>query len=115
MLGSVLNVAQAGDLMAWEKRGSRSYYYRVRRCGGRVVKQYFKPGAQAQAAALEDAQRKAARVEDLDRSQALENELRPLDELLDRIDGSVDAIVRDVLTKNGFFQHRGSWRKHGKK
>lgn len=101
--------------MAWEQRGSRRYYYRVSRSNGRVIKEYIGPGPDAVAAANEDAQRRAAREEDSNRASALDDELRPLDELLDRIEDSVDAIVCDVLTRNGFFQHRGSWRKHATK
>jgi hypothetical protein len=101
--------------MAWEQRGSRRYYYRVSRSNGRVIKEYIGPGPDAVAAANEDAQRRAAREEDSNRANALEDELRPLEELLDRIGDSVNAIVSDVLTTNGFLQHRGSWRKHGKK
>ena len=44
--------------MSWERRGSRRYYYRARRDGNRVVKEYIGPEGSPEAtnAANEDAE-----------------------------------------------------------
>src|SRR5262245_54846358 len=46
-------VAAAGDPM-WQRRGKKLYYYRTRRVGRRVVREYFGSGPEAVLAAALD-------------------------------------------------------------
>ena len=115
VLGSVHRVVQEKAEMGWEQRGSKCYYYRVRREGDRVIKQYFKPGAAADAAAQADILRRAAVDIGKKYARRLQDAMRPLDALLDRVDESVDQLMSTVLTQNGFYKHHGSWRIYARK
>jgi hypothetical protein len=48
--------------MAWEQRGSRRYYSRTRRVGGRRVRQYYGNDERAELAAAEDEYRQTLRT-----------------------------------------------------
>jgi hypothetical protein len=97
--------------VGWERRGNRDYYYRAKRVGGRVFKEYVHPLVAEMAAAL-DADRRETRTADAtarkaarDTLAALEAELAPLDEL-------ADALARGALLVAGYHRHnRGPWRK----
>lgn len=99
--------------MAWEtrQRGGR-YYYRSRRVGGRVVKEYLGAGAIAEwhsdADALDRAERRDVRE---DERAALE----PVDTasaLLAEMGAELDAVVAATLTAAGYRRHhRGEWRR----
>jgi hypothetical protein len=100
--------------MAWEtRRNGRRYYYRVRRENGRVVRDYFGAGpeAEALARAVEAMQilRRCAKAEREQARQFLET--KPENELR-FIDSFCDQLARAALEEAGFHQHaRGQWRK----
>jgi hypothetical protein len=88
--------------MAWERRGDgRSYFYRPRRVGGRVVRDYFGYGPVGQLAAdliAEARDRRAALA------QARKVELARLDELdgaVDRLDRACELMFEATLTAGG--------------
>lgn len=98
--------------MAWEKRRGGCYYYRSKRVGNRVIKEYFGCGPEAQQAALEDAQKRA---EQEARRLAARQEREQHDaatEAVVQLGSQVDMLVKAALTAAGYHQHRGSWRKH---
>ena len=45
--------------MAWVRRGRKLYYYRTRRVGGRVLREYLGSGPEAELAAALDSARRA--------------------------------------------------------
>ncbi len=97
--------------MAWEQRGTNSYYYRKRWQDGRVVSEYLGTGALAQLlVALEEARRAKEETERLDerrrRAQAAIGR-RVLAEPV----AQLRALTRAVLLVNGYHQHKGQWRK----
>ncbi len=97
--------------MAWEHRNGKRVYYRARRVNGKVVKQYFGSGLEAELAAQAD--RTAREIRDRDR-----NELRRIKEdmeegirLMKKLDEAVRVLSAGTLIGAGFHQHRGHWRK----
>lgn len=103
--------------MGWERRrNGLLFYYRGRRVGGRVVKEYIGRGPAAEAAAAEDAARRKERD---DRRQAEAGDLDKFERigaLVDNLSGQADAALRAALSKAGYHEHRGQWRKrrHGR-
>ena len=95
--------------MAWEQRGSRSYYYRARRVNGRVVKQYLGAGPIAVAAATIDLNQRAER--EGARRLGDHGDLGA-DAALDEL----EAIVFRALIAAGFHRpKRGRWRRRREK
>ena len=98
--------------MGWEVRGSRRYYTRTRRAGGRLVREYVGTGPVAEMAAAADAVRQAQRRAEAEARRAerarWEAALAPLEELC----LASDLLVRASLTAAGYHQHdRGEWRR----
>lgn len=99
--------------MAWEKRKrGGAYYYRSRRVGGRVVKEYVGRGPLAEMAA---AWAEEDRAERLAKAQADRRRRRELDDVAQQV-GEASKAVDDVaaawLTMLGYHRHdRGNWRK----
>lgn len=94
----------------------RTYYYRGRRDGDRVIRVYIGAGDVAHAAAEHDERRRAqiaaVRRSIDDMHQAIEKQLRPVRDANNYIGHACDAILLDA----GFHRHdRGPWlRKKGK-
>jgi hypothetical protein len=98
--------------MAWE----RGYYYRVRKVGGRVVRQYVGAGVSAELASQLDAMERACR--EAEKVAWLKEKAR-----LDALDADVSALIdltdlvaAAALRAAGFHQHKRQWRRkrHGK-
>ena len=99
--------------MAWEKRerGGR-YYYRTRRVGGRVVKEYVGAGALAETAAERDRLERERRADDARRERAERERLAREEAPVAALDAAVTALTRAVLVVAGYHQHeRGEWRR----
>jgi hypothetical protein len=94
--------------MAYEKRGSKAYYYRAKKQHGRVVKEYIGRGPRAQKAALEANQRREIREQEratCERLEALETRVAQLDKL-------ITLLALAHMIEAGLYQHhRGEWRK----
>jgi predicted NAD-dependent protein-ADP-ribosyltransferase YbiA (DUF1768 family) len=96
--------------MAYERRGSKSYYYRAKKKNGYVIKEYLGRGERAKRAAKEDAQKKATRDRDRTERQAWEamaSQIAQLHQL-------TKLLTHSHLVNAGFYRHhRGEWRKRG--
>ena len=97
--------------MGWERRGNQSYFYRSRRSGGRVVKEYVGAGRLAKLAAAEIGNRRQDREEARIRHRRMRHELLALESLAST--GQVEFTQRAerVLDRAGFHFHRGEWRR----
>jgi hypothetical protein len=97
--------------MVWEQRGNRRYYYRVRRDGDRVVKEYIGGGEKGREAAAADQAAREART----REQRLwRRRKRYVDELgarLHDVEQAVDLLVTCQLLTGGWHKHHRQWRK----
>jgi hypothetical protein len=98
--------------MAWEKRGDRKYYYRARRVGRRVVKEYVGTGPAAEAAAGADAERRAARAAKQRAEQQLREAYSTAAEQVAAFGSQVSLLMEAELLAAGYHRHdRGTWRK----
>jgi hypothetical protein len=94
--------------MAWE----RGYYYRVRKEGGRVVREYVGRGRPAELAARLDALARQERERGRAALRAAKAELDALDAPLNDLNDLAELLARAALLAAGFHQHkRGEWRK----
>jgi hypothetical protein len=98
--------------MAWEVRGSQSYYYRSRRVNGRVVKEYVGSGDLARSiAALEALERQKGEIERSE-EEAQRREQAALEAEVEAYCRQVDEALAETLTALGYHRHdRGAWRR----
>jgi hypothetical protein len=96
--------------MGWERQGR--YYYRVRKVGGRVVRQYVGTGRVAELAAQLDAIEREKRAAERAAERAKRAELQALDAPLNELNDLAELVAHAALLAAGFRQHhRGEWRK----
>ena len=97
--------------MAWETRGRQRVYYRARRVGGKVRKQYFGSGIAAQVAASEDKVLREQRGRERATIRAIKATVAPLGDLMRELDDGVRVMYQASLLAAGYHDHRGTWRK----
>ncbi len=103
-----------GSVVAWEQRGTRSYFYSARRIGGRVVKLYAGPGQRGEVAEAFDAfQRQERERQAQERQRFLAGQLAQNREL-DRLHRLTDLWTAAVLLACGFHRARRQWRRRRK-
>ena len=104
-------------VVAWELRPSgKRFYYRGRRVGGRVVKEYVGGGPLAVHASNQDgAKRERSEQERAtlrERLRQFDAACAPADAALRAVDEATDARLRDAYEVAGFYRHcRGEWRR----
>ena len=97
--------------MAWEERGGRLYYYKSRRVGGRVVKEYVGSGPIAELAAAADERDRRAELDRRESEKAERERLEAFDREIDAVCEAIDLAARAALVEAGYRQHnRGEWR-----
>ena len=99
--------------MGWERRrnGSR-YYYRARKIGGRVVKEYVGTGPEAELAAAQDADTRAGRAAASAARRTTRAGFDSLDAPLDAFAAALDSLTRAGLLLAGYHRHHGGeWRR----
>lgn len=101
--------------MGWEVRRGKRYYYRSRRENGRVVKEYFGCGPEAEEAARQDAEAAAEKFRRQERSFKLAQEVEEFARLDDYMQFLCDAAVAKALGPAGYHKVRGRWRKKYRK
>ena len=98
--------------MAWEQRGNKSYFYRTRRIGGRVVKIYMGGGRVGEQAAERDAAQRATRAMQRRTMHQVQQQYEAVDDQLTTADAEADAITEAMLLAAGYYRHsRGPWRR----
>src|SRR5262245_31414613 len=98
--------------MAWEQRGSQTYYYRSIRRHGRVTKDYLGAGLLAELSAAEDAERHAQRHSEAETWSQEQAALDVLDQQIDAWWDRSTVLLKATLYAEGYYQHdRGEWRK----
>lgn len=101
-----------GRTVGWEVRAGRAYYYRGRRVGGRVAKEYLGAGLLADLAAEVDALARDTRAAEADTIRWAAANLDALDAAVAPLDAAADLVARAALLAAGYHQHhRGPWRK----
>jgi hypothetical protein len=99
--------------MAWERRKpGRYYFYRSRRVGGRVVKDYFGKGAVGQLAADLAEEGRARRAEDAAALCAEQARLEALDRAPKALGRAATVLVEAALVVGGYRRFNyGPWRR----
>jgi hypothetical protein len=98
--------------MAWEERGNHRYYYRSRRVGDKVVKEYVGSGEVASAIADLEALERERAEEAARQRQAERARQDAVDALLLAFCQGVGDIVAEALERAGYHRHdRGQWRR----
>ncbi len=99
--------------MAWEYRGSSSYYYRKKRIGKKVVSEYIGKGPLVEEMARADTEEREKSKQD-DEKQKLMQDRDVMDSLsfqADQADSMIRRIVNGVLIISGYHKHKGQWRR----
>ncbi len=100
------------NVMSRERRRQRSYYYRARKVGGRVVKEYLGSGPHADLAALQDTLAREDRAAAVHARRAERDRLEAIDSKVTGIDDTIEAVMRASLVLSGYHRHhRGDWRR----
>jgi hypothetical protein len=90
----------------------RGYYYRSRRVGGRVVREYVGGGDIGRLAADLDAADRATKDEERRADLAAREQLEALDQPLQELGELVDLLAEAAMLAAGYRRHnRGEWRK----
>jgi hypothetical protein len=97
--------------MGWERRGSKRYYYRARRVGTRVIKEYFGSGRRARLAAKEDDEERRRKALDRCEIWAIEKAVADVETLMGDLEDVANTMLQASLLAAGYHQHRGNWRK----
>ena len=101
--------------MGWERRRNGTYYYRARKVGGRVLKEYVGAGPLSELVAAQDTQARAERRATNEARRAERARLTAVDDAVDASHAASDTLVRASLVMAGYHLHnRGEWRRrHG--
>jgi hypothetical protein len=97
--------------MGCEQRKGRTYYYKKKRLGNRVVSEYLGGGTfaiLAESRAREEATAAAAKRKLIKqkREEIIKTEIE-----LDRVLGWIEILSSSELVLYGYHQHKGEWRK----
>src|SRR5262245_51154134 len=92
--------------MGWIQRGSKRYYYRSKRVGGRIRTEAFS-GLRAELEARADDEAREARRRE--REQIAED--RELDAELDQLFGKLEELTAYQLEGLGYHCRQGEWRR----
>jgi hypothetical protein len=98
--------------MAWERRQNRTYYYRSKKVGGRILHEYLGRGPRAEQAALEASQRRERRRSQAAAFRAEQAHWRALEAPSLELTRQTDLLTRAALLAAGYHQHSlGEWRR----
>jgi hypothetical protein len=98
--------------MAWQRRGSKLYFYRSFKVAGRVRTLYFgAAGGAGELAAALDMLRRVEAIEEAEREEAARGLRRAADDALARLRDAADLLVRASMIVAGCHNHKGAWRR----
>jgi len=98
--------------MAWETRGSGTYYYRKHKVNGRVVSEYIGTGLTARYVAVREAQARQEHNATAAKECGERAAIAAREADLDAFCALTDAFVAAALLDAGYHcHHRGEWRK----
>jgi len=98
--------------MAWEQRGSRTYYYRSVRSGTRVTKEYAGGGLMGSLGADFDAEQREQRAHERARREKEQAQWAALEQPARELDDLAESLASAALLSAGYRRHdRGEWRR----
>jgi hypothetical protein len=98
--------------MAWEKRRKSTYYYRSRRIGNKVCRDYMGCGQEAQRSAELDVQRRVQRQAERTGWADFVSRMEEADAALENLSRYCRLLTAAVLLTQGFHSHNGEWRRY---
>ncbi len=100
-----------GRSMALERRNGQTYYYRSRRQGGRVVKEYVGAGKVAEVLARGDELLRHERAQEHDRERTKLADLEDLIAPVKELEEAAEVLTRAHLIAAGCHRYKGEWRR----
>lgn len=98
--------------MAWEQRGSQSYYYRSVRSGTKVMKEYAGGGLTGALAEEFDQEQREKRMHERARREKERATWKALERCATALDDIAELLMTATITANGYHRHdRGEWRR----
>ena len=98
--------------MAWERRPyGGPYFYRSRRIGGEVVKEYVGKGPKADAAAREIASRRKTNLSQRQAVEAALRRMQPAWTTMVALSEEADALVHSAMILGGYYLQHRTWRR----
>ena len=97
--------------MAWEQRNGKSYYYRKKRHGRRVISEYAGIGLSAEFLAEFDRIEHDERIVARNSWKKKRDELHQIDKQIGHSTLLIRGIVRAYLLMAGYHPHKGQLRK----
>jgi hypothetical protein len=95
--------------MSWDQRG---YYYRSRREGSHVRREYVGPGLPGELGAEKDSTERTEKTERRRTERIQRERLESAEKPLADLDGAIERLLFAALSAAGFRHHkRGEWRK----
>jgi len=96
--------------MGWQRRGSQVYFYRSQWSGGRSRNEYIGRGPFAELLANETEKRRSEQCRDRQELRAIRESLKPLDELVQRLEREAVRLIEAELRARGFHHRHRNWR-----
>jgi hypothetical protein len=101
--------------MGWERRRGGIYFYRYRRVGPRLQRDYLGRGPAAELAARLLAEARLAREADAAALRDRARALGPVDRALDRLDAPCRRLTEAALGAAGYARRHYEWKRiHGR-
>jgi hypothetical protein len=96
--------------MGWQRRGSRTYYYWPKWSEGRARNEYVGRGPLAELLAEETENRRSEQRRARQELDSIRERLRPLDELLQRLERVTFRLIEAELRSRGYYRSHRNWR-----
>lgn len=96
--------------MGWQTHDGRCYFYLAIRREGRPRNIYMGSGTQAELAAAKLEQSRSRRYRDRMEILQIQDELRPLDNLINTLDEGASRLLEASLLGEGYYRDNRRWR-----
>jgi hypothetical protein len=92
----------------WEIRGTKQYYDRHKKVGGRALRIYLGRGERAEQAAAEDERHRS----EVEAARTERKRLEEVDAQISRVAARMESLARATLMLGGYYRHqRAEWRR----
>ena len=96
--------------MGWERRGSKTYFYRSEWSEGRARNKYVGRGPLVELLADEIENQRSKQCRERQELRAIGESLRPVDELMRQLDRGAARLVEAEVWSLGFYRSHRNWR-----